>query len=348
MKMKKQKFLLSFITPAFLGDAQQSGRWRTPPIKANLRQWWRVAYAASTNFCADIAKMREIEGKIFGNAWLDGAFCKSHVLLRLSSWEEGKQRSWDPLDKVYHPEVQSQQKQVGSDLYLGYGPLTLPRGGRSPKLKANAAIQADESTTLSIAYPEEEAPLVEHALWLMDRFGTLGGRSRNGWGSYVLQPQEGAFALSGLIPLRDWHKCLQSDWPQAIGQDDQGALIWQTEPHSDWQSLMKTLATIKINLRTQFRFTTGERSPHPEDRHWLAYPVTRHSVAAWGNCRLPNQLRFKVRRSKDQQVVGVIFHMPHLPPKSFAPEEENLIGIWKKVHHFLDSSSESKLQRISE
>ncbi|HCF05563.1 MAG TPA: hypothetical protein DEU72_04885 [Desulfomicrobiaceae bacterium] len=347
MKMKKQKFLLSFITPAFLGDAQQSGRWRTPPIKANLRQWWRVAYAASTNFCVDIAKMREIEGKIFGNAWLDGAFCKSHVLLRLSSWEEGKQRSWSPLDKDSHPK----DRQAESNLYLGYlgyGPLTLPRGERSPKLKANAAIQADESATLSIAYPEEEAPLVEHALWLMDRFGTLGGRSRNGWGSYVLQPQEGAFALSGLIPLRDWRKCLQSDWPQAIGQDDQGALIWQTEPHSDWQSLMKTLATIKINLRTQFRFTTGERSPHPEERHWLAYPVTRHSVAAWGNCRLPNQLRFKVRRSKDQQAVGVIFHMPHLPPASFKPQEETFIRIWKQVHHFLDSSSESKLQRISE
>ena len=32
-------YQLRFQTPAFLGNAQQQGQWRTPPLKALLRQW---------------------------------------------------------------------------------------------------------------------------------------------------------------------------------------------------------------------------------------------------------------------------------------------------------------------
>jgi len=61
---------------------------------------------------------------------------------------------------------------VGSALYLGYGPLEFNNG---TTLKKNAAIQSGESATLSIAVPETHAPRLERALWLMDRYGTLGG-----------------------------------------------------------------------------------------------------------------------------------------------------------------------------
>ena len=65
------KFQVQFQTPAFLGDANQSGRWRTPPFKAQLRQWWRVAYAAQQQFAVNVREMREIEGRLFGHAWLE-------------------------------------------------------------------------------------------------------------------------------------------------------------------------------------------------------------------------------------------------------------------------------------
>ena len=41
--MLTRTYTLRFLTPAFLGNADQNGQWRTPPIKALLRQWWRVA-----------------------------------------------------------------------------------------------------------------------------------------------------------------------------------------------------------------------------------------------------------------------------------------------------------------
>lgn len=374
--MKTVKHTLCFLTPAFLGDAHQNGRWRTPPIKHELRHWWRVAYAADHGFHVNVAEMRREEGLLFGNAWLEGEFCKSQVRIRLSRWDEGRLRQWHQDTGVIHPEVKNREGNlmpVGSTLYLGYGPLVFDRDNRRTALKGNAAIQAQEAATLAIACPESAALRLEHALWLMDRFGTLGGRARNGWGSYHLLPSPPGTGEGGEgLPLRDWRECLNLDWPHAIGQDEKGPLIWQTKPHDDWKSLMRTLAIVKIGLRTQFRLfldqKAGDRQVYkrgqpagidhgkPQDRHWLAYPVTHHSVAPWDkekinnktvqlNLRLPNQLRFKARQTADGKLVGVIFHMPHLPPPAFNPDRAAIERVWRCVHEFLSALTQPPQKR---
>lgn len=364
--MKTLSYRVQFLTPAFLGNAEQSGQWRTPPFKALLRQWWRVAYAADHGFRMDIADMRHEEGKLFGHAWLDDdcdergqkvSARKSLVRLRLDVWESGKLRSWENLEanKVHHPEAEKAHFQVGPHAYLGYGPLD-GRGGTKFTKKDNAAIQPNESATLSIAMPESDAPLIQQALWLMDRYGTLGGRSRNGWGSFTLLPLplgegrgEGT-PLAGTPPLRDWKQALGLDWPHALGQDDnKSPLIWQTRPCADWKELMRELAIIKIGLRTQFKFTSGNNAPAPEARHWLSHPVTKHNVAAWRQGRLPNTLRFKVRAAPDdpKQLVGVIFHVPCRPPDAFQPDRQAIEKVWATVHAFLDNPARN-LTRIKE
>ena len=310
MKMIQREYALRFYTPAFLGNAEQSGQWRTPPFKAQLRQWWRVAYAANQGFRPDVARMREAEGNLFGNAWLADNFSKSWVRVRLAHWNAGSlpKNRWTPLDRVTHPEAPG----AAADLYLGYGPVVLPRGERTPSLKANAAIQAGEENTLAIAYPDQHAALIEQALALMSQFGTLGGRSRNGWGSYSLH----GIGDASNLPLSPWQEALKLDWPHAIGSDAQGALIWQTQAFAEWKALMKELAVIKIEMRTSFKFPHAQPDGEIHERHWLSYPVTRHSVRAWvnNNARLPNSLRFKVCPTADGNLVGVIFHMPCLPP----------------------------------
>ncbi|KXW57582.1 hypothetical protein FEMY_18850 [Ferrovum myxofaciens] len=353
--MKIYELKMEFLTPAFLGNAEQKGQWRTPPIKALLRQWWRIAYAAEKQFAVRVDEMRTEEGLLFGHAWLENdrdehgnkvAARKSEVRIRLDCWDEGKlkQEDWHSLDKVKHPEV---LHHVASDLYMGYGPITLPRGANHPTLKSNAAIQSGESAIISIAVPEAHAQIMAHALWLMDRFGTLGGRSRNGWGSFSLEPHDEASnkALScHSVPTRLWRDSLGLDWPHAIGQDENGALIWITDEFSDWKLLMKRLAEIKIGLRTQFKFTSGKNAPLPVDRHWIAYPVTNHSVADWGeNKRLPNSLRFKVRKTQGGKLLGVVFHVPCLPPQEFKPDRQAIANMWSTVHRFLDQ----KLKRLN-
>lgn len=361
--MKQLEYTVRFNTPAFLGNAEQSGQWRTPPIKAQMRQWWRMVWAADHQYPRDIAAMRREEGLLFGVASDgEGDSRKSLIRIRLSKWDEGSLKNWNGLEQatVHHPEAEKAKYQIGPHAYLGYGPLIV-RGGTA--LKANAAIQAGDSATLAIAVPvthkdpelarmlEHNGPRIERALWLMDRYGTLGGRSRNGWGSYALLPlpqaEEGWG--EGALPLRPWRDCLGLDWPHTLGRDDRAPLIWQTQPDSDWKKLMRTLAIAKIGLRRLFLFPNERPDGEVHDRHWLSYPVTKHNVRAWdrNRLRLPNQLRFKIRETRDGKLVGVIFHIPHLPPGEFHAHPPTIEQVWSQVHRFLDAPGQ-QLTRIGE
>lgn len=210
--MQTRLYTVRFHTPAFLGDAQLSGRWRTPPFKAQLRQWWRVACAAQQQYRVNLGELRDIEGHLFGHAWLENdrdekgekvAARRSEVRVRLSQWSEGKEAFWSATDNsVAHPNVHDRDgrpKPVGAQLYMGFGPLVFDKG---TTLKANAAIQAKEQAELAIAYPDEDAPWLDHALHLMDLLGTVGGRSRNGWGSYSLSSANASYMPSGAVPIR--------------------------------------------------------------------------------------------------------------------------------------------------
>lgn len=340
MTMIQRHYTVRFLTPAFLGNAEQSGQWRTPPFKALLRQWWRVAVGQALRYNVD--QLRRHEATLFGAA-SDREASKSLVRIRLSKWDAGKLTDWNANNveaKVKHPEVQMAGGMVGSQLYLGYGPLTI-QGGKTG-LKKNAAIQAGDSATLSLAWPEEHDADMSQAIALMAHYGTLGGRSRNGWGSFELISSDLlAMPSLNLNPVsRSWQAALKLDWPHAIGLDDAGAtLAWKTVPHDNWSELMKTLAEVKISSRTQFKFPNSP-PPHamPLDRHWLSYPITKHGVRAWNrNARLPNSLRFKARNTDDGKLIGVIFHIPCKPATQFRPDEAALLRVWAQMHQHLNN-----------
>lgn len=351
--MIEHTYQLRFNTPAFMGNAEQQGQWRTPPIKALLRQWWRVAYAADHPKGMSVAEMRRAEGRLFGVAADGKESNRSLVRIRLSSWATGTLKSWDRLEQpsVHHREVERTGYKVGPHAYLGFGPLD-GRGGTRFGEKVNAAIKDGEHADLSLAFPSgDESDRLHRALWLMHQYGTLGGRSRNGWGSFSLTPLGTTPALLPNAALdksltMPWRDALAHDWAQAIGCDEYGTLIWQTEALDDWKKVMRRLAEIKIGLRTQFKFNSGKHAPVPEARHWLSYPVTNHSVNAWGNnARLPNSLRFKVRAESDGKLRGVVFHVPCLPPVEFRPDRAAIVRVWQQVHQYLDTTT--ALKRIS-
>lgn len=172
-------YRLRFVAPAFMGDADRNGAWRSPPLKAQLRQWWRVAYAADHHHEVDVDRMRQDEAALFGAAAdRDSDSQKSQVRLRLDHWKQGRlsKSQWETLGRVRHPEVKAP---VTADLYLGFGLMT----SKARRL----AIQAGEEATLSVALTNKvntgERERLQLALLLMHHYGAVGGRSRNGWGS---------------------------------------------------------------------------------------------------------------------------------------------------------------------
>jgi CRISPR-associated protein Cmr1 len=361
MTTTRLSYTVRFLCPAFLGNAEQSGQWRTPPFKALLRQWWRVVYAADNAFKVDATVMRKAEGELFGAA-ADRESNRSRVRLRLDRWDAGSLKTWQSQASmsVRHPEVGHNGQRVGSDLYLGYGPLNYDKTKKATVLKAYAAIQAGETAVLRIGLASNvskaESDRITKAISLMNLYATLGGRSRNGWGSFMLDAMDETPAPSSpnRSVQRSWRDALDRDWPHAIGTDQGRALIWRTnEVFPDWKVAMKRLAEIKIGLRTQFKFP-GESPPHrqPLDRHWLSYPITKHGTTAWANnARLPNSLRFKLRSDapNSTKVRGVIFHVPCFPPPEFNASRyrRDIESVWQQVHAFLDNP-EQKLLRITD
>jgi len=328
--MIQQDYTIRFTTPAFLGNAEQAGQWRTPPFKALLRQWWRVVWAEAHDYSNDFQSMRRDENHLFGSA-SDGTSTKSLVRIRLDKWDMGKKYKWEKVGRVNHPEVNNGMA-VDTALYLGYGPIK-----KAGELKNGPAIDAQESAMLRLAFPAEEQELLDRAVALMGWYGSIGGRSRNGWGSFMLETETGEQPGT---PSRYWEKCLDREWPHAIGKNTGGELVWWTNKgYSNWQGVINALAKIKVDLRTSFPFTNG-KTQSPEDRHWLSYPVSNsHSVIPWHkqNLRLPNSLRFKVlRKDAEDSLRGLIYHMPCLPPKEFYPNISQIKGVWSSVHRFLD------------
>ncbi|MFA5631691.1 MAG: hypothetical protein WC997_09280 [Porticoccaceae bacterium] len=321
--MKKLEYTVRFITPAFLGNAEQSGQWRTPPFKALLRQWWRVAYAAEKQFKVNVAAMRKEEGLLFGHAWLEDdqdhkgnkvAARKSQVRIRLDDWSLGKLNQAPAIGQV-----SMGKNHIAAALYSGYGPVV-----PGPKLKANAAIQSGSETRLRIAFPEDS--YLEQAIALMHAYGALGGRSRNGWGSFDLVGDIGELKHC----TRDWKTAIQTDWPHALGVDETGVLLWQSAPLTKWEDAMRLLAQARADMRRAV-----------PDRLMLAYPSTKGMMPGWGNNdRVPHSLRFKVR-SSEAGFVATVFHMPCRPAdelwKKLSPQkQQGFIPCFSAAHAFLD------------
>lgn len=342
-RMVKHSYTVRFTTPAFLGDAEQNGAWRTPPFKALLRQWWRVAVAKDYGY--DHIQLREAEGRLFGNAWLKKADGKldasqSLVRLRLDKWQSGDLKNWPVKD----PRLTEIKNPVGAHLYLGYGPLNNEKG-KGTVLKMNASLQNGDSAQLTLMFPAKAQDDLIKTLCLIQKFGALGGRSRNGWGSVEFNGITPLICDNDLLQTvsRPLDRCLSLDWPHALGKDANGWLLWETSPCKDWSDAMRALALIKIRFRTALNFGTGFSL-----RHLLAYPVTKHDVREWDRppppARLANQLRFKVIQ-RGNGVVGMACHFPCALPTSLlirlSPQEQKLVSrkqqeTWETVHAVLD------------
>jgi len=319
--MKKRTYTVRFVTPAFLGNANQDGQWRTPPFKHLLREWWRVAWALE-NDPAKWEEMRNVEGRLLGHAWLKDdrnergqkvSARRSQVRMRLDPWADGTMEKM-PSTKP----VGDGRNAVASHLYLGYGPVN-----SAAELEMSHPLDPDrDQASFTLAWPEmwPGAEFIELALVFIHAYGTVGGRSRNGWGSVAFHPSP-LEQVDGKAtpPLRDWRECLRQQWAHAIGSDGKGPLIWRTETRRDWKAVIEELAAIRKRVNSLAK-RHGQRE------------VLNQPVA--GRCkRVPSNLRFKVREDGNGGCFGVVFHMPFLPP---GVDAKAAVRTWPQVHDFLD------------
>ena len=362
MNFNQKHFKVHFITPAFLGNAERKGQWRVPPFKALIRRWWRILVAKDLNY--EWEKIRRKEGVIFGHSWLKDRTnkpwaMKSIFKIKIDNWKKGTNFKESliskPISKIRHTELSFQ---IDPLLYLGYGPINYHRSFQRIQ---NFPPSIKEEDEMKISMYGELTEIIK-VIPLLHIFGTIGGRARNGWGSIeIIKDNNGEIDIPKIENFinfkeirdqylnecsRQWNKCLEKDWPHAIGKDEKGFLIWRTrEFYSNWYEVMKELAEIKIKFRTQFSFSGSIPHSRLFERHLIAYPVTNHEYNPWGRqARYPNQLMFKIHRSDNGKFLGIAFHIPHTLPNELSKNvdlsslKSMEINTWRKVHHILDEN----------
>lgn len=345
---------VEFLTPTFLGGADQNAELRTAPFKNLLRQWWRVAVGSQHNTLED---MRKAEGDLFGSVLdesnergkkkeIEASASKVRISLTCDDENCVPVEEFINLGKTYHKNVEDKKTgkkgmEISNAVYLGFGPLSNP-----PKKYILPGSKAELTLTLPKSYRNE----IIEVLQMIDAFGAIGSRSRNGWGSLSLisdsfskkQPWDfnETVPLEVLVGL-----AVAKEYPSKLGTDATKRLLcWETKfegmKEYDWKAIMQILAKHYLELRTSLNLKDKDRV---NERHILGYPVTHHNeLSKWGgkNGRMPSQLRLMVKRNQEGQLVGRILHLPHKLPKQWDVNLGQELDIWKKIHAQLDANKQ--------
>jgi CRISPR-associated protein Cmr1 len=336
---KREQFELDCetVTPMFLGNAHQEAELRAAPFKALFRYWWRVTQRA----VPDVASLRSKEGKIFGSAGDDESSGKSLFAIQVSynpKFFRADKKPFPKMESIPHPECEKSKNQVNPLNYLaGMGLIHFKEGIQ------HSYFEAGKPFRLILSFPENNEAEIRPVLAMIKAFGSVGARSRNGWGSFSFNNKRlDIDKLSADLTLHtgDWIVgFLEKDYPHCLGRDESGLLVWLTDFQDNWFNAMKTLAHSYIQVRAGNVDDIGKLDPGHKtfaDRHLLGIPLTNHSFGAWGNnMRHASPLHFVVHKVNGKYR-GIILHLPHRHSREQLPKGINQTDVWKKVHRKLD------------
>lgn len=285
------RFDVEFITPTFLGGADGNAEIRTAPFKSLIRRWWRI-----TNGNLSPEELWQKESELFGstekNPKTGKTFGKSKVILSIVD-SSRVQYSSSQFDIE---EAHKEKNTVDVGLYLGYGAVT-NKGIRN-------YIKPGSRCGFEMKVPSKYVKELEKTLFYINLFGTIGSKSKNGFGSisiaYKFNPQE-------CWPLcQDINKVLNNgkNYPNAIVKDTNGILCWATNDYDSWEDAIKKLCDVYLEVGSWIKEEGGKS----KWRNLFGY--------AEANKRLPSQVILKIAKKKlpEKNVCyyyGIIIHLPY-------------------------------------
>lgn len=363
--MEKLDLTIEFLTPTFLGGADQQGELRSPPFKNLLRQWWRIV-----NGNLPLDQLRFREGELFGAVQED----KVHKILPHSSQvrmsiKDSNVSNYSgsslqyPKVGINHPEVGG--KFMPIEVYLGMGPVFYNKDTKNSEYK-RSAIKPGSTCGIEITFPKNNTSILE-ALYLIGLFGSIGSRCRNGWGSLGITTNHPLLTPRNITDL----KTAMNDgkqYPHTLCTNEKGFLAWETQPQNDFVTAWQQLAQAYLSARTtdimkNFGTAVVADDKHTQfvahksasARHLLGYPTTHHKIndETWGENkknfnkpkkiegRLASPLRMAIKK-EGTRFIGRILHLPYSVHMNFPGNQE---GVWQNVHSTLDSLN-STLHRM--
>jgi CRISPR-associated protein Cmr1 len=282
---------IEFVTPAFLGGADQSAELRSPPFKAALRWWWRVLFGAQ--YGADIFTQ---ESKLFGST--DGA---SKVRIEINGAGLMPQKK-DTFNGT-RINVVSKGKPFKIDIidYLAYGLYDYDRQQHKNVYRRNH-FSAGARFGINIYAPSDKKDEVAACLQALFAFGGVGSRSRNGFGSlHLIKPS--LISAYGV----DLKQVKAQEYPTL---NTASKLFETRQRFSQWNEALSEIAvayrSAKSALEPRHQFET---------RGLLARPIEVRGENIPNEIRKgrsPKQFIMHIAKTADGKFVGRILSLPIL------------------------------------
>jgi len=169
--VKRLTFDLEFITPAFIGDANQQAELRPASFVGLLRWWWRALKGE-----CDIKRLREEEIKIFGG---DGKMA-SPVYLRVEG-DVSKDKDLINEYRLSWNFDKNRRALIGPHAGVGYLYYSMVALN-----KRREFIKADSRLRLTLIGKDEFLKHYIASLWALVFLGGVGARSRRGGGNLTV------------------------------------------------------------------------------------------------------------------------------------------------------------------
>ncbi len=230
--IEKHEFTLEILTPMFLGGANpQDAELRAASIKGALRFWWR-ALQAETN----INDLRRRENEIFGGSEGDSGQ-KSRVKIEV---ETDLKPVLEDLPKGTTYPVK--HFNLGIIHYLSYGLYEYQRGAGNVYVKKHFKPGKSFKIILFLSglSDDDNKKEVLKAFKALIRFGGLGAKSRNGFGSLNL--------VNSNPKLNDFPENFQNDLVKYTAFSRESRLFVFSE-HNSWQDALSEIGMTYRNAR---------------------------------------------------------------------------------------------------
>ena len=202
--MKKLEADFHIATPCFLGGAAENVELRVPSIKGALRFWWRALSYARYEGC--IGRLSKEEQRLFGSSEKG----QSRFLMRLVTKSDLGEYTIKKDAVLRH----RNNKVVGEGVrYLGYG-LMKAFGKNEGKLE-RPCLWRNDGIDFSLQFIARDSDVlkdIEPAVKMLGLLGSVGSRSRKGFGSLTLVQLTGDDVACWRSPgnIREYSDTLQT------------------------------------------------------------------------------------------------------------------------------------------
>lgn len=252
---KKEIYQVTFecevITPMFLGNANpREAELRPPSIKGAMRFWWRAMNAG-----LPLAELKRKESEIFGGvpeneSKEDEKIGKSKVLIRVMNKAVNFSNQ---TFQLYPTIITNQGYKLDSLVFMGYG-KGLPPSKKQGRPNNEWSQYIVPKSVFEITFISLDIDLIqEHVktFRVLEYFGGVGGKSRNGFGSFKIHSMkikgEGLkipdFSPTSLFNL--------SKLPSFPAFSNKAKLIKGKNENSSWHEAMNDLAIAYYSAKSQ-------------------------------------------------------------------------------------------------